>query len=157
MPEERLFTIRGKAPAAATHRKLQLSSYDPTHQYLVVDFQIRPAGAPTQSNCYGILSLGRDDTIDPRDPNFGNSNQIGWARSSVCLNPTVPVPGVAESIQTFSDSVLDDMLFAYDLWLHTMDDSDAEEINYMVKIMRYKTSATAGSISSLRQYLVNTA
>ena len=154
MPEERLFTIRGKKPSSVKHSKLQLSSYDPTHQYLIVDFKVRPAGSPLNSDCYGILTLGEDNSIDPSDHDFSNENQLAWAHSSV--RQTVP-PAIGESIEFYNDSVIDDKLFAYDLWLHTEDAVGAEEVNFMVKIVRYKTSATAGSISSLRQYLVNTA
>lgn len=157
MPEERLFTIRGKQPAALTHKKIQLSSYDPTHQYLIVDFQIRPAGgflSATNTNCFATLTMGENNNIDPSSPDYADQNEIAWAHASV--RQPVP-PGLGESVNFFNDSVLDDMLFAYDLWLHTEDTLAAEEVNYMIKIMRYKTDATTGSISSLRQYLVNTA
>jgi hypothetical protein len=154
MPQERLFTIRGKQPAALTHAKIQLSSYDPTHQYLIVEFKVRPAGTALSTDVYGTLSMGENDNIDPSDPDFGDQNQIAWAHSSV--QQSVP-PAIGESIKFYNDSVIDDKLFAYDLWLHTEDVLITNEVNYMIKIIRYKTDATSGSISSLRQYLVNTA
>jgi hypothetical protein len=154
MPEERLFTIRGKQPAATTHKKIQLSSYDPTHQYLIVEFKVSPAGSPLNADVYGTLTMGENDTIDPSDPDFGDQNQIAW--SHMAVRQPVP-PGVAESVIMSRDDIIDDKLFAYDLWLHTEDALNVEEVNYMIKIIRYKTDATSGSISSLRQYLVNTA
>ena len=96
--------------------------------------------------------MGENDNIDPSDPDFGDQNQIAWSHAAV--RQPVP-PGIAESITMSRDDIIDDKLFAYDLWLHTEDAVNAESVNWMIKIMRYKTSATAGSISSLRQYLVN--
>lgn len=152
MPEERLFTIRGRQPAALSHKKIQLSTHDPTQQYAIVEFQIMPSGTPVNSDCYGTLTMGKDDSINPSDPNFGNQNEIAWAHSSVYQR--VP-PGVAESVEFYNNEWLDIKLFAYDLWLHTEDQLGAKEVNWMIKIKRYKTTAESGSISSLRQFLAN--
>jgi hypothetical protein len=154
MPEERLYTIRGQSPATTSHKKIQLSSYDPTHQYALVEFKVVPAGTALNSDCYGIITMGENNAIDPSDPDFGDQNQIAWSHAAV--RQPVP-PGIAESVTISRDDTLDVKLFAYDLWLHTEDAVGAEKVNWMLKIKRYKTSSAAGSISSLRQYLVNTA
>ena len=152
MPEERLFTIRGQNPAATTHKKVQLSSYDPTHQYLIVEFKVAPAGTPVNTDVYGTLTMGENDNIDPSNPDLADQNQIAW--SHIAVRQPSP-PGLGESVIMSRDDIVDDKLFSYDLWLHTEDALGAHSVNWMIKIMRYKTSATAGSISSLRQYLVN--
>jgi len=152
MPEERTFTIRGQNPAATTHTKIQLSTHTPMNQYLIVDFKIQPAGTPTNSDCYGIITMGKDDAIDPSDPNYADQNEIAWSHSSV--RQPVP-PGIAESVSFYNDSLHDIKLFAYDIWLHTEDALNAEAVNYYIVIKRYRTSAEAGAITSLRQYMYN--
>ena len=154
MPEERIFTIRGKQPAALAHKKIQLSSADPRAQYSIIEFKIMPAGTPLNSDQYGIITMGQNNNIDPSDPDMGDQNKIAWAHHSV--NQPVP-PGIAESVKIYNYEVLDEKLFAYDVWLHTEDVLNAEEVNYMIKFKRYSTNVEAASISSIRQYLVNTA
>ena len=83
MPSERIYTIRGQNPTGVTHRLIQLSSYDAQAQYMIVDFKIMPAGTPTNCDQYGILTLGKDDNIDPSDPDFSDQNQIAWAHHSI--------------------------------------------------------------------------
>ena len=151
----RTFIIRGKAPAAETHTKIQLSSYDPTVQYQIVDFRVSPAGNPAQSNCYGVLTLNKDDGKDPKDWNWSRQREIAWAHSSV--TQSVP-PGIGESIQLYEQYYADlDKWFNYDIFCHTEDATGNEEVNYMIKIYKRETSAAAGSISSLSQYLVGSA
>ena len=152
MPSDRIYTIRGKRPKAVSHHKLQLSSYDPKHMYVIEEFKIMPAGTPTNSDCYGTISMGKNDNIDPSDPDFSNQNEIAWAHHSV--RQPVP-PGLGESVTISNYEVNDEKLFNYDIWLHTEDALAAEEVNYFIKIRRYDLSATAGSIGSLRQYQYN--
>ena len=148
MPNDRIYTIRGKAPKALTHRQLQLSSYDPKHMYQIVEFKIMPAGNATNSDCYGIISMGKNDTINPSDPDFSNQNEIAWAHHAV--RQPVP-PGVAESVTISNYEVNDEKLFNYNIWLHTEDQLGAEEVNYFIKILRFDTGVIQGSIGSLRQ------
>ena len=152
MPEERIYTIRGKQPSALTHKKLQLSSYDPKAMYVIEEFKVMPGGTPTNSDCYGILSMGKNDNIDPSDPDFSNQNEIAWAHHSV--RQPVP-PGIGESVTISNFECNDQKLFNYDIWLHTEDTTGAEEVNYFIKIRRYKTGAVEGSIGSLRQFQYN--
>jgi hypothetical protein len=147
----RTYTIRGKAPAAQTHTKIQLSSYDPKMQYKIVEFRIAPAGNPTQFNGYGILTVNAQDGLDPKDWNFAAQNQIAWAHNTV--RQPVP-PGIGESISMYEQNFSDyDRWFNYDIWLHTEDQTGNEEVNYYIKIYKQDTSAAAGAISSLSQYL----
>ena len=154
MPSERVYTIRGKNPAATTHTRLQLSSYDPKVMYEILEFKVMPAGTPTNSDCYGTITLGQDDTIDPSDPDFGNQNEIAWSHTAV--RQPVP-PGVAESVTISSEEVNDSKLFNYDVHLHTRDALNAKEVNYFLTIRKYTVSDVTGSIGSLRQYQYNSA
>ena len=148
----RTFVIRGKAPAARTHTLIQLSSYDPTEQFQIIDFRIAPAGNPAQFNGYGVLTLNRDDAKAPKDWNWSAQREIAWAHSSV--RQPVP-PGIGESISMYDQHYADiDKWFNYDIWCHTEDQLGNEEVNYMIKVYKQKTSKEAGSISSLSQYLV---
>jgi len=148
----RTFIIRGKAPAAQTHTRIQLSTHDPTVQYQIVDFRIAPAGNPAQFNGYGVLTLNKDDNKDPRDWNWSAHREIAWAHSSV--RQPVP-PGVGESVTMYEQHYADlEKWFNYDIFCHTQDALGNEEVNYMIKIYKRDTSAAAGSISSLSQYLV---
>ena len=148
----RTFIIRGKAPATETHTRIQLSSYDPTVQFQVVDFRIAPAGNPSNTNQYGVLTLNRDDNKDPTDWNWSAQREIAWAHTTVeSPNP----PDVGQSIKLYEYNSADvDKWFNYDIWCHTIDRLGVNEVNYMIKIYKKKTSAEAGSISSLAQYLV---
>jgi len=148
MPEERIYTIRGKRPAALSHHQLQLSSYDPKRMYQIVEFKIMPAGNPTQADCYGIISMGKNDNINPSDPDFSNQNEIAWAHHSV--TQTVP-PGIGESVSFYNYEINDEKLFNYNIWLHLEDQMGNEEVNYFLKIKRYDVGSVVGSIGSLRQ------
>ena len=152
MPSERIYTIRGKNPSSTTHRLIQLSSYDPEAQYQIVEFKIMPGGTPTNSDQYGILSMGKDDTIDPSSPDFADQNQIAWSHHAV--RQPVP-PGIAESVIVSNYEINDEKLFAYDLWLHTEDVTGGKDVNWFLKIRRYSVSAVPASIASLRQYQYN--
>ena len=149
MPSERIYTIRGQNSSSVAHRLIQLSSYDPTATYMIVDFKIMPAGTPTNSDQYGILTMGKDDNIDPSDPDFSDQNQIAWAHHSI--RQPVP-PGLGESSVISNYEVNDEKLFAYDLWLHTEDTKGANAVNWFLKIKRYGVNDVTGSIASLRQY-----
>lgn len=151
MPSERVYTIRGKQPAALTHTKIQLSSYDPKAMYVIEEFKVMPAGKPQNTDCYGSISMGKNDNIDPSDPDFSNQNEIAWAHSAIATATALP-PG---SCVMSNFEVNDEKLFNYDIWLHTIDLMDAEEVNYFLKIRRYSTSAVTGSIGSLRQFQYN--
>ena len=152
MPTERVYTIRGKNPKALTHRKIQLSSYDPTAMYRIEEFKVMPAGNPTNSDCYGTVSMGKNNNIDPSDPDFSNQNEIAWSHHAV--QQPVP-PGIGESVTISNYEVNDEKLFNYDVWVHTKDLANAEEVNYFLKIRRYSTDDVTGSIGSLRQYQYN--
>jgi len=144
----RTYTIRGKHPSGASHTKLQLASYDPTVQYQIIEFKIMPAGG-RQCDLNGILTLNRQDSIDPTTPNFERQTELAWARYTV--HQGVP-PGIGESFDLSHSEIVDDRWFNYNIWIHTEDALAAEEINYFVRILKIDTSETAGAISSLRQY-----
>jgi len=152
MPRERIYTIRGKAPAALTHQRIQLSSYDPKQMYQIVEFKVMPAGTPQNSDCYGTVSMGKNDNIDPTDPDFSNQNEIAWSHHAV--RQPVP-PGLAESVIISNYEVNDEKLFNYDIWMHTRDALNNEEVNFFLKILRYSVGAVEGSIGSLRQQQYN--
>jgi len=156
MTESRIYTIRGQNPAAATHKKIQLSRFDPTEQYEILEFKIMPAGtgfgAATNSDCYGTISMGKNDNIDPTDPDFTNQNEIAWTHHSVMQR--VP-PGIVEGIQISNYEVNDSKIFAYDIWMHTTDRLLGSGVNWFLKIKRYKTTEVSGSIASLRQNQYN--
>ena len=152
MPEDRIYTIRGKNPSALTHKKVQLSSYDPKAQYQILEFKVCPAGAPTNSDCYGSISMGKNNNIDPTDPDFRNQNESAWHHQAV--RQPVP-PGIAESVIISDWGLLDEKLFAYDIWVHTKDNLGAEEVNWFIKIKRYSGNPVAASVASLRQYQYN--
>ena len=146
----RVYTIRGKAPAARTHSRIQLSSYDPTTQYKIIEFKVVPAGNPSQTNSFGILTINEQNSLDPRDFDFAAQSQIAWSHTSV--RQSVP-PGIGESIQMYEQHYADyDRLFNYDIWCHTQDATGNAEINYFIKIYKQTTSKEAGAISSLMQY-----
>jgi len=152
MPEDRIYTIRGKNPSALTHTKVQLAAMDPKSQYQIVEFKVCPAGTPTNTDCYGSVSMGKNDNIDPSDPDFSNQNEIAWSHQAV--RQPVP-PGIAESVIISDWGLLDEKLFAYDVWVHTKDAIGAEEVNWYIKIRKYSVNEVTGSIASLRQYQYN--
>lgn len=157
MPSERIYTIRGKNPAGITHSKIQLSSFDPTQQYVIVEFKIMPATDLTlgsvATDCYGTVSMGKNNNIDPTEPDFTNQNEIAWAHHALWQNGTA-LPG-SESIVSSNFECNDEKIFAYDIWMHTKDVMDNCDINYFLKIKRYNTTDVAGSIASLRQNQYN--
>jgi len=152
MPEERIYTIRGINPAALTHTKVQLSAFDPTEQYVIVEFKIMPQTGTTNTDCYGSISMGKNDNIDPTEPDFSNQNEIAWAHHTTWQN--VP-PGIGESMQIYNYEVNDNKLFAYDIWLHTDDKLRNSAVNWFLRIKRYKTTTVSGAIASLRQNQYN--
>ena len=152
MPDERIYTIRGQNPSSTSHRLVQLSSYDPEAQYLIMEFKIMPAGTAVNSDQYGILTMGKNDTIDPSDPDFSDQNQIAWAHHTV-EQPSPP--GLGQSVTISNYEVNDEKLFAYDLWLHTEDVTGGNAVNWFLKIKRYRVGEVPASIASLRQYQYN--
>jgi hypothetical protein len=150
MPSERIYTIRGIAPAATTHQKVQLSSFDPKAQYEILEFKIMPSDNPGNSNCYGIVSMGKNDNIDPSAPDFSNQNEIAWAHHSV---ETAGGPG--QSIKFYNYEVNDSKLFAFDIWMHTQDRIGTSRVNWFLRIKKYATDSVSGSIASLRQNQYN--
>jgi hypothetical protein len=156
MPREkyyhREFTLRGKNTAAQSHNHLQLSSYDPKAQYEIVEFYVSSANTDLASNCTGTLTLGKDNTIDSSVPDFSDDNQFAWSHYVAWQN--VP-PGIGEQFIISKNSTKDDILFNYDVWLHTKDNVGVSDVNWFIKIREYRTSAEAGSISSLRQFLAS--
>ena len=155
MPSERVYTIRGKVEPRLTHQVIQLSSYDPKAMYVIEEFKLMPAGtdiaAVANTDAYGTISMGKNDNIDPSQPDFSNQNEIAWAHHAVSTESTIPpVAGVISNYE-----VNDEKLFNYDVWLHTVDTLNTNYINYFMKIRRYKTGAVEGSIGSLRQYQYN--
>jgi len=153
MPEERIYTIRGKNPSTKTHTKVQLSAFDPTQQYVIVEFKIMPADTAATTDCYGSISMGKNDNIDPSDPDFTNQNEIAWAHHTLWQNGTA-LPG-SESVTISNYEVNDTKLFAYDIWLHTEDKLNNSEVNWFLRIRRYKTTPVSGAIASLRQNQYN--
>jgi len=152
MPSQRIYTIRGQNGSATQHRKIQLSSYDANAQYQIVEFKIMPSGTPTNSDQYGIITMGKNDNVDPSSPDFSDQNQIAWAHHTV--RQPVP-PGIAESVVISNYEVNDEKMFAYDLWLHTEDVMGGKDVNWFLKIMRYSVGDVPASIASLRQYQYN--
>ena len=152
MPSERIYTIRGKSSGTLSHEKVQLSSFDPTAQYEIVEFKIMPAGVPVSTDCYATVSMGKNDNITPSNPDFSNQNEIAWAHHAVHQN--VP-PGIGESVKFYNYEVNDNKLFAYDIWLHTEDVLENEDVNWFIRIKKYSTTDVAGSIASLRQFQYN--
>lgn len=157
MPKERVYTLRGKQSSVIAHTKIQLSSYDPKAMYVVEEFKIMPAAdlalGSVPTDCYASITMGKDDNIDPSEPNFSNQNEIAWAHHALWMNGTA-LPG-SESVVSSNYEVNDEKLFNYDVWLHTLDVMDNCDINYFIKIRRYGLSAVEGSIGSLRQYQYN--
>jgi len=152
MPSTRTYTIRGQNLATETHSKIQLSSFDPTEQYVIVEFKIMPADSVI-TDCYGTISMGANDNIDPSEPDFSNQNEIAWAHHSLWQNGTA-LPG-SESVVSSNYECNDEKIFAYDIWLHTIDVLDNSSVNWFLKIKRYNVSDVSGSIASLRQNQYN--
>jgi len=152
MPEDRIYTIRGKNGSGLSHTKVQLSSYDPQAQYQILEFKVMPAGAPTNSDCYGSVSMGKNNNIDPTDADFKNQNEIAWSHHSVIQR--VP-PGIGEGVNISYWDLVDEKLFAYDVWVHTKDQLGNEEVNWYLKIKKYYVKPVAASIASLRQFQYN--
>jgi len=156
MPREkyyhREFTLRGRETAGQSHNLLQLSSYDPTSQYEIIEFYVSSADTDKASNCTGTLTLGKNNALDSTTPDFTDDNQIAWSNYQAWQN--VP-PGIGEQFIISKNNTQDDVLFNYNIWVHTKDNVGVSDVNWFIKIREYRTSAEAGSISSLRQYLVN--
>jgi hypothetical protein len=149
----RTYTIRGQNPKGLTHSKIQLSTYDPKMMYRIVNFKIMPAGNAKQFNGYGVLTINKNDALDPTDPDFADNSQIAWAHSAVRMS--VP-PGVGESITMSYDDARDrDRWFNYDLWLHTQDEAGNEAINWYIEIYKEDVNAVSGSITSLVQQMAD--
>jgi hypothetical protein len=153
MPSTRIYTLRGQQPAAQGHVKIQLSEFEPTHQYAIREFRVYPANLQVSSHIGGTITMGKNDGLDPMTPDFGNQNELAWAQYSV--RQPIP-PGIGESFLSYETHLADIKLFAYDVWLHTEDSLGNSDVNWYMEIERYTTSKEAGSISSLQQHLVNT-
>ena len=147
-----MFTYRGVAPATERHEQLQFSVKSPNRQYAIVDFQVRPQSLELASTCSGILTMSKNDNIDPLVPTYSDNSEIAWAKSSTDIS--VP-PALGEVPSFFSDSVVDqDRLFNYDLWLHTQEVTGNVQINWIITLAEFRTTSKTGAISSLRQFLM---
>jgi len=154
MPDPRIFTVRGQVPAAEKHTKIQLSMFEPTHQYQIIEFKITSAALNVVATPNAILTMGRADATDPNSPDYADQNQLAWANYYTWRTGTA-LPG-SETLVTSYNGQIDDKLFAYDLWLHSEDKEDNANINWFIKVLRYETTEVMGSITSLRQHLYGT-
>jgi len=152
----RTYTIRGQHPAAETHSKIQLSSYDPKVMYRVVTFKIMPAGALTKFDGYGTLTINKNDSLDPTDHDFADNSQIAWAHSTAWQNGTA-LPGAESVMLSYDDLKDEDRWFNYDLWIHTKAHLGSNAINWYIEIYKQDVSAVSGSIASLIQQMADQA
>jgi len=152
----RTFTLRGRSAAAATHTKLQVSMYEPTTQFQVVEFKIMAAenASAEGTDCSGILTINENSAIDPSDPNFGDQGQIAWAHHAIHFPEGIPAPGAEKSPILSDYSLVDSKWFNYNLWVHTEDAMLNCAVNWFIRILKVETTEIAGSISSMRQYAI---
>ena len=150
----RTFNMSGKIGSGTsgtpTHHRLSIGHMKTDKVYAVESFRVYPSVTNVNSQINGTLTLTRDDNIEPKNPNFSDTNQYAW--SSYNIHAPVP-PGVTESFTISQSSHVDDeKYFKMDLHLHVVDENSAGDINYFVKITEYDAPPAVDSIVQLDQF-----
>ena len=151
---ERTYTIRGQLSGASTqHQKIQLAWYDRNYLYQINEFKVYPDSTDTVGSVFGVLSKGKDDTIDPTDWNIEDESIVAFSQN--VRYQRVP-PGAGELYQIYKDDFIDyDNAFGYDLWVHTNSSNSGQNVNYYIKISKIKIKGNASIVNDLDQYALN--
>jgi len=151
---ERTYSIRGQLSGAALgHEKIQLAWYDKKYLYKIRDFKVYSTLPLRAASVTGMLSKGRDDTLDPEILDLQNESIIAWSEQ---IRRTNDPPGLSEEATASGDSWIDvDSAFGYDLWVHTNSSSTAVDVNYYILIERFGVKGASRLVNDLEQYALN--
>jgi len=154
MPE-RVYTIRGQLPTGS-HEKIQLYWRDTNYLYRVIDFKVYSDTPDTPGAVYGMVSKGKDNSLDATSLNLEDEAVIAWSQQTRWANGTA-LPG-AESVQCYRDDFIDmDSTFGYDLYVHTNSFVSGQKINYYLVLERFKVKGNARLVDDVAQYALNVA
>lgn len=143
--------MSGKVPNAGAgnpgHKRIQVGWPDATYSYAIVEFRVYPSNAKVNSSLHGTLTLAKDDTLEPAEPSFKDSNQLAWSSSINGIAPAITGPlGVTEF------SLIDDEnYFDRNIYLHTVDEVGTQDVNYFIKLAEFRTKPDVGAIVMLKQ------
>lgn len=150
----RIFNMSGKLPINTTrapvHKRIQVGWPKATYSYAIVEFRVYPSAMGTNTQLNATLTLAKDDSLDPTNPNMDNTNELAWAT----FNARQPVPpGVGEGLVTSETGLIDDEnYFDRNIYLHGCDEVGTQDLNYWIKLAEFKTRPDVGAIVMLRQF-----
>lgn len=144
--------MSGKVPNAGAgtpaHKRIQVGWPDATYSYAIVEFRVYPSNAKVNSSLHGTLTLAKDDTVEPAEPSFKDSNQLAWSSSYNGITA-----GLTGPLNTTEVSLIDDEnYFDRNIYLHTVDEVGTQDVNYFIKLAEFRTKPDVGAIVMIKQY-----
>jgi len=138
---------------APTHHRLSIGHMKTDKVYAVKEFRVYPSVTNANSQLSGTLTLTTDDSIEPKNPNFSDTNQYAWSSYNISDANVHPAVGLTPAfVISQSNHVDDEKFFKMDLHLHLVDEISTADINYFVKITEYDAPAAVDSLVQLDQF-----
>jgi len=121
--------------------------------YAVIDFRVYPSATNTNCQVSGTLTHKANAGLEPKNPDFNDTNQIAWSSYNICDGNTIPSPGITNCAVISESSISDEeKYFKQDLHLHLVDEVSSGSINYKIRIAELDASADVSSIVALNQF-----
>ena len=146
------YTIRGMSNETESESgsPKRIDLFDGTFKtaYRVIEFSVWGATYATSTHPDCIGKLGTTGDLEEQSVNFmnaGEQREIAWA-------------GMSASTDSWSsqDSIIDpDNLIVEDLYVYVRNVSDAENINYMIKMEKYAITDWQGALAMVRNKAQN--
>jgi len=153
----RTFNMTGRMePSAAgtpSHKRLHIGHLKTDRIYSIVEFRVYPSS--TNANCQlsGTLTHKRNDSLEPKNPDFRDTSQIAWCSYNICDGNTIPSPGITNCAVISESSIKDEeRYFKQDVHLHVVDEVTSGDINYYVRIAEMSAPADVSAIVALQQF-----
>jgi len=141
------YTIRGMSnetqSESGSPRRITLFDGRFDTAYRVVEFQIWGAtyASSTHPDCVGKLGTTGDLEEQSIDfMNAGDNREIAWAGTA----------GSTDSWNTVAAIIDPDNLIVEDLFVYVRNVSDAENINYLIKMEKYEIDEWRGALAMVR-------
>jgi len=153
----RTFNMTGKMPAggagAPVRKRIHIGHLKTNRIYAVINFRVYPS--VTNANCQvsGTLTHKANASLEPKNPDLGDTNQIAWSSYNIADPNIQPAVGLQEAFTISESSISDEeRYFKQDLHLHLVDEVSAQAVNYKIRIAELDASADVSSIVALNQF-----
>ena len=153
LPLRRIFNMSGTMPSQGMstpgHKRIQVGWPDANYSYAIVEFRLWPGDTKNVANLAGVLTLAKEDSLEPGQPSFKDSNQLAWSTYNQVVETSLPTLGVHQYENQLVD---DENYFDRNIYLHTVDELGTQDINYWIKLAEFETKPDVGALVMVKQY-----